>query len=148
MGTGTMAAGRGTFGAMTDPDSLPAEPLSSGEAAAEDEAGADGIGDAVVVSFGQGIALDHGGDTDRSAGPPPDGLRPSAVAGQSVDAPDLSSDPMTMYLRDLSATPLLTREGEAALGEADRGGPAHDAGGPLLQPAGHRGGERLARRDP
>ena len=110
-----MAAGRGTFRTMTDPDSLPAEPLSSGEAAAEDEADADGIGDAVVVPFGQGIALDHGGDTDRSAGPAPDDLRPSAVAGQSVDAPDLSSDPMTMYLRDLSATPLLTREGETAL---------------------------------
>ena len=110
-----MIAARGTFGAMTDPDSLKAEPLSSGEAAAEDEAGADGIGDAVVVPFGQGIALDHGGDADQSAGPPPDGLRPSAEAGQSVDAPDLSSDPMTMYLRDLSATPLLTREGEAAL---------------------------------
>ena len=100
---------------MTDPDSLTAELLSSGNAPAEDEAGADGIGDAVVVPFGQGIAVDHGGDADRSAGPAPDGLRPSAVAGQSVDAPDLSSDPMTMYLRDLSATPLLTREGEAAL---------------------------------
>ncbi len=110
-----MVPARGTFGAMTDPDSLTAELLSSGEAAAEDEAGAGGIGDAAVVPFGQGIAVDHGGDADRSAGPAPDGLRPSAVAGQSVDAPDLSSDPMTMYLRDLSATPLLTREGEAAL---------------------------------
>ncbi|MCY4405765.1 MAG: sigma-70 family RNA polymerase sigma factor, partial [Rhodospirillaceae bacterium] len=32
-----------------------------------------------------------------------------------VDAPGLSDDPMTMYLRDMSATALLTREGEAAL---------------------------------
>ena len=94
---------------MTDPDSLPAELRSFEEAATEDETGTDGIGDAVVVPFGQGHAADE------VAGPAPDGLRPSAEAGQSVDAPDLSSDPMTMYLRDLSATPLLTREGEAAL---------------------------------
>ena len=109
-----MVAARGTFGAMTDPDSLTAELLSSGEAAAEDEAGADGIGDAVVVPFGQGIAVDHGGDADQSARPAPDDLRPAAVAGKGVDAPH-PSDPMTMYLRDLSATALLTREGEAVL---------------------------------
>ena len=100
---------------MTDPDSLPAELRSFEEAATEDETGADGIGDAVVVPFGQGIAVDHGGDADQSAGPAPDDLRPAAAAGKGVDAPDLSSDPLTMYLRDLSATPLLTREGEAAL---------------------------------
>ncbi|MCY4405877.1 MAG: sigma-70 family RNA polymerase sigma factor, partial [Rhodospirillaceae bacterium] len=35
--------------------------------------------------------------------------------GPGVDAPGLSDDPMTMYLRDMSATALLTREGEAAL---------------------------------
>ena len=100
---------------MTDPDSLLAEALSAGEAASEDEAGADGIGDAAVVPFLQGIAVDHDSDAERSAGPASHGLRPSAVAGQSIDAPDLSSDPMSMYLRDLSATPLLTREGEAVL---------------------------------
>ena len=100
---------------MTDPDSLPAEALSTGEAAAEDETGADGIGDAAVVPFGQVAAADGGRNADQGPGPPPDGLRPAAVAGQGVDAPDLSDDPMTMYLRDLSATPLLTREGEAAL---------------------------------
>ena len=100
---------------MTDPDSLPAEPLSSREAAAEDETGADGIGDATVVPFGQIAAADGSGAADQGSGPPPDGSRPAAVAGQGVDAPDLLADPMTMYLRDLSATALLTREGEAAL---------------------------------
>ena len=114
-GSGTKAAAHGTLAAMTDPDSLPVEPLFSGEAAAEDETGTDGTGDAVVVPFVQVAAGDGGGEADQDSGPPPHGLRPSAVAGQSVDAPDLSSDPMTMYLRDLSATALLTREGEAAL---------------------------------
>ena len=110
-----MVAARGTFGDMTDPDSLTAEPLSSGEAAAEDQASADGIGDAVVVPFGRVAAADGGGDADHGPGPPTDGPPPAAVAGQGVDAPDLSEDPMTMYLRDLSATALLTREGEATL---------------------------------
>ena len=86
-GTGKTAAGRGTFGSMTSSDSLPAAPLSSMKTEAEDEAGPERIGDAVVVvPFGPG-----------------------------VDAPGLSDDPMTMYLRDMSATALLTREGEAAL---------------------------------
>ena len=98
---------------MTDPDSLPAELRSFEEAATEDETGADGIGDAVVVPFGQGIAVDHGGDADQSAGPAPDGS--PAAATQGIDATDLPDDPMGMYLRDLSAVPLLTREGEVAL---------------------------------
>ena len=111
-GSGTKAAARGTFAAMTDPDSLPAEPLSFGGAAAEDETGADGIGDAAVVPFGQTAAADGSGEADQGSGPPPDG---PPAAGQGVGVSDGSDDPMTMYLRDLSATALLTREGEAAL---------------------------------
>ena len=100
---------------MTEPDSLPAEPLSFRETAAEDEAGADGIGDATVVPFGQVAVADGGGKADRGSGPPPEDPLRAAVALQGVDVPDLSNDPMTMYLRDLSAVPLLTREGEVAL---------------------------------
>ncbi len=76
---------------MTDPDSLAAEPLS----------------------FEQGIAVDHGGDADQGSGSPPDGSPTAATLG--IDAPDLPGNPMGMYLRDLSAVPLLTREGEVAL---------------------------------
>ena len=103
------AAGRGTFRAMTDPDSLPAELRSFEEAAAEDEAGAAAFADAAAVPVGQGHAADE------VAGPPPDGPPPATAAARGVDARGLSDDPMTMYLRDLSATVLLTREGEAAL---------------------------------
>ena len=110
-----MAAGRGTFRTMTDPDSLPAGPVSFGEGAGEDEAGADGIGDMAVVPFRQVAAADGSGDADRGSGPPTQDPPRAAVALQGVDAPDLSDDPMTMYLRDLSATSLLTREGEVAL---------------------------------
>ncbi|MCY4478553.1 MAG: hypothetical protein OXB97_01530, partial [Rhodospirillales bacterium] len=106
-GTGAITAGRGNFTAMTDPESRPAETLSFGEAAAEDETGADRISDAAAVPVGKGHTADE------VTGPPPDGS--PAAAGQGIDAPDLSEDPMTMYLRDLSAVPLLTREGEVAL---------------------------------
>ena len=114
-GSGKMAAGRGTFRSMTNLDSLPVEPLSSAETAPEDEAGPDRIGDAVVVPFGRGIVPTEGGEADEGAGPPPEGPPAGAAAGQDVGVSDLSDDPMTMYLRDMSATTLLTREGEAAL---------------------------------
>ena len=110
-----MAVARGTFAAMTDPDWLPVELVSFGEAAAENETGPGGTGDAAVVPFGQAAAANGSGEADQGPGPPPDGLPPAAVTGQGVHAPGLSGDPMTMYLRDLSATALLTREGEAAL---------------------------------
>jgi len=97
-----MTAGRANFTAMTDPDSPPAEPLSLAEAARQLEAGAGLIRDAAVVPIRQGLASDEGGEA-------------GAAAAQGIDAPDLSEDPMTMYLRDLSATALLTREGEVAL---------------------------------
>ena len=45
---------------MVDPESLPAEPLSSGETAVEDEAGADRIEDATTVLSRQGIAAARG----------------------------------------------------------------------------------------
>ena len=102
-----MACGRGNVTAMTDTDSLPAEQLSFGEAAAQHETGPDRIADAAVLSTGQ-VCM-----ADEVAGPPPDGS--PAAAERSIDAPDLSEDPMAMYLRDLSAVPLLTREGEVAL---------------------------------
>ena len=108
-----MATGRGTFAAVRDSDSRPAEPPPFGETAAEDEAGAAPFADAVGVPVGQVRTADEDGGLDEVAGPPPDGS--PAAAGQGVDTPDLSDDPMTMYLRDRSATPLLTREGEAAL---------------------------------
>ena len=92
---------------MTDPDSLPAEPRSLEEAAAEDETGADRIADWAAAPAGQGHTADE------VAGPPPDSLL--AATTQGIDAPDLPDDPMGMYLRDLSAVPLLTREGEVAL---------------------------------
>ena len=110
-----MAVARGTFAAMTDPDSLPVELVSFGEAAAKNETGPGGTGDAAVVPFGQAAAANGAGEADQGPGPPPDGLPPAAVTGQGVRAPGLSGDPMTMYLRDMSATALLTREGEAAL---------------------------------
>ena len=91
---------------MTDPDSLPAELRSFVEAAAEDQTGADRIADAAVPVV-------QGHTADEVAGPPPHDS--PAAAGQSIDAPDLSQDPMGMYLRELSAVPLLTREGEVAL---------------------------------
>ena len=94
---------------MTDPDSLPAELRSFEEAAAEDETGADRITESAALPVGQGHTANE------VAGPPPDGPPPATTAGPGVDAPGLSDDPMTMYLRDLSATVLLTREGEAAL---------------------------------
>ena len=102
-----MAAGRGTFMTMTDPDSLPAGLRSLEETAAEDETGADRIADAAAAPVGQGHTADE------VAGSPLDG--PPAAAGQGIDAPDLPDDPMGMYMRDLSAIPLLTREGEVAL---------------------------------
>ena len=110
-----MAAGRATLVVMTDLDSPPVGPLSFGETAAEDETGTDSTGDAAVVPFGQGHTADEDGEADQGSGPPLDGRSPAADAGQGVDAPDPSDDPMTMYLRDLSATTLLTGEGEAAL---------------------------------
>ena len=97
-----MTAGRGNFTAMTDPDSLPAEPLSPAEAARQLEAGAGFVSDAAVVPIRQGLASDEGGEA-------------GAAAARGIGAPDLSEDPMAMYLRDLSATALLTREGEVAL---------------------------------
>ena len=92
---------------MTDSDSLPAEPLSFGEAAAEDEAGADRVED--TVSSGPGIAAAGNGEADRDSGPA------GAVAGASGDDLDRTDDPMTLYLRDVGGKPLLTREGETAL---------------------------------
>ena len=110
-GSGTTATWRGNVATMTDPDSLPAEPLSGGEAAAEDEAGAGCIGDAAAVPSGQGADDNEDAEADDVSGPPPDG----GAAGRGVGVCDLSYDPMTMYLRDMSATALLTREGEVAL---------------------------------
>ena len=110
-----MAVARGTFAAMTDPDSLPVALLSFGEAVAEDKSGTGGTPDAAAVPFGQAAAANGAGEADQGPGPPPDGLPPAAVTGQGVHDPGLSGDPMTMYLRDMSATALLTREGEAAL---------------------------------
>ena len=92
---------------MTDPDSPAAKPLSFWEAVAQHEIGADHIADPAAAPIGQGHAADE------VAGPPPDG--PPAAVGQGIDAPDLSEDPIAMYLRDVSAVPLLTREGEVAL---------------------------------
>ena len=92
---------------MTNPDSSPAEPLSFWDAAAQHEIGADRIADPAAVPVGQDRAAEE------LAGPPPDG--PPAAVGQGIDAPDLSEDPMATYLRDLSAVPLLTREGEVVL---------------------------------
>ena len=115
IGSGTMAAWRGNFATMTDPDSLPAEPLFCAEDAAEDEAGAGRIGNAVAMPTGQGAAADEGGEADDTSTPPLEGPRAGAAAGQAVGVSDLSGDAMTMYLRDMSATALLTREGEAAL---------------------------------
>ena len=92
---------------MTDPDSPAAKPLSFWEAVAQHEIGADHIADPAAAPVGQGYAADE------VAGPPPDG--PPAAVGQGIDAPDLSADPIAMYLRDVSAVPLLTREGEVAL---------------------------------
>ena len=97
-----MTTGRGNFIAMTDSDSPPAEPLSLAEAAPQLEAGVGLVSDAAVVPFRQGLASNERGE----AGEAP---------GEGIAAPDLSEDPMTMYLRDLSATALLTREGEVAL---------------------------------
>ena len=108
-----MATGRGTFAAMRDSDSRSAAPLPSGEAAAEDEASAVPYADAAVVPVGQVRTAGEDGGLDEVTGLPPDGS--PAAAGQGFEIHDLSDDPMTMYLRDLSATPLLTREGEAAL---------------------------------
>ena len=94
---------------MTDSDSLPAEPPSFGEAAAEDEAGADRVEDATAVSSGPGIAAAGDGETDKGSGPA------GAAAGAGGDDLYRTNDPMTLYLRDVGGTPLLTREGEAAL---------------------------------
>ena len=68
-----------------------------------------------MVPFGRGIVPAEGGEADEGAEPPPEGPPAGAAAGQGVGVSDLSNDPMTMYLRDMSATALLTREGEAAL---------------------------------
>ena len=94
---------------MMDSDSLPAEPLSFGEAAAEDEARAGRVEDAAAVPSGPGIAAAGNGEADEGAGPA------GAAAGASGDDLDRTDDPMTLYLRDVGGTPLLTREGEAAL---------------------------------
>ena len=94
---------------MTDSDSLPAEPPSFGEAAAEDEAGADRVEDATAVSSGSGIAAAGDGEADKGPGPA------GAAAGAGGDDLYRTDDPMTLYLRDVGGTPLLTREGEAAL---------------------------------
>ena len=110
-----MAAWRGNFATMTDPDSLPAEPLFCAEDAAEDEAGAGRIENAAAMPTGQGADDDDGGEADDVSTPPPEGPPARAAAGQAVGVSDLSGDAMTMYLRDMSATALLTREGEAAL---------------------------------
>ncbi len=94
---------------MTDSDSLPAEPLSFGEAAAEDEAGTDRVKAAAAVPSGPGIAAAGNGEADEDAGPA------GAAPGASGNDLDRTDDPMTMYLRDVGGTELLTREGEAAL---------------------------------
>ena len=94
---------------MTDSDSLLAEPLSFGEAAAEDGVGADRVEDATAVSSRPGIAATDNGEADEDPGPP------GAVAGASGDDLVRTDDPMTLYLRDVGGKPLLTREGEAAL---------------------------------
>ncbi|MCY4480911.1 MAG: hypothetical protein OXB97_13560, partial [Rhodospirillales bacterium] len=65
-----------------------------------------------AVPFGRGIVPAEGSEAEEGTGPRPE-CPPSA--GRGVAAPDLADDPMTMYLRDMSATALLTREGEAAL---------------------------------
>jgi len=84
--------GSGNFEAMTNSESFRAETLS-GETIAEDEAGANRVEDAAVDSSGPA----------------------SAAADASGEDLDHSDDPMTLYLRDVGGTPLLTREGETAL---------------------------------
>ncbi|MCE2494851.1 MAG: sigma-70 family RNA polymerase sigma factor [Alphaproteobacteria bacterium] len=100
---------------MTNPDSLPVEPLFSVATAAEDEPGPDHIGGVVAVPFGRGIVSAERGQADQGAGPRPAGPPAGTAAGQGVGVSDLSDDPMTLYLHDVGGKPLLTREGEAAL---------------------------------
>ena len=70
--------GSGSFNAMMDSDSLPAEPLSFGEAAAEDEARAGRVEDAAAVPSGPGIAAAG------MAGPPAGARYTSGGCAQTV----------------------------------------------------------------
>ncbi|MDD9992088.1 MAG: RNA polymerase sigma factor RpoD [Rhodospirillales bacterium] len=104
-----MAAGHGNVGAMTASDSFWAEPLSCAEGAAECEAGTNRVEEATVDLSGPGIAAAGNGEADEDSGSAGD------AAGVNDDDLDRTDDPMTLYLRDVGGTPLLTREGETAL---------------------------------
>ena len=95
---------------MRDLDSFRAEPLS-GETTAEDEAIAGCIGGAAAALFGQDIAT-RGNGADQDAVLRPYG--PSPAAGTGGDGLDLSDDPMSMYLRNMSKSALFVLSGEAA----------------------------------
>ena len=113
-GAGAIAAGRGTFGAMTDSDSFPAGPPGSWQDDAADEAGAGRAGHATAGDRDAGIAAADTGEPGDDAARRP-GVPPSAAAGTGGEDPGRTDDPMTMYLRDVGGTAILSREGEVAL---------------------------------
>ena len=80
----------------------------------EDEATAGCIGGATAALFGQGIAT-RGNGADQDAVLRPYSPSPGVAAGTGGDGLDLSDDSMSMYVRDMDSSALLTREGEAAL---------------------------------
>ena len=61
-----------------------------------------------------GIAVADNGEPGDAAARRSDGP-PAAVAGTGGEDPGRTDDPMTMYLRDVGGTSILTREGEVAL---------------------------------
>ena len=97
-----------------DSDSFPAGPFGSGEAVTANETG-DGRTGHTMTGHPEPefVVADNGEPMDdvarRSDGPP------STVAGTGGEDPGRTDDPMTMYLREMGATSILTREGEVAL---------------------------------
>ena len=79
------------------------------------ETGADRIEHPMAALAGPGLAVAPDGEADEAAGRQVDGAPAAAVAGTAAGDLDRTDDPMTMYMRDMGRTALLTREGEVAL---------------------------------
>ena len=76
------------------------------------EAGADRIGDTMTVLSELGIAV---ADSEDALPQPPEPAQTGAAAAPGGNDPGRTGDPVTMFMRDMGRTPLLTHEGEAAL---------------------------------
>ena len=106
------------------PAAVMAAPVREGGDAHRDErdgvpapsaAGADFIEHPMAALSAPGIAVSTSWEADEAAGRQANGIPAVAVAATAAGDLDRTDDPMTMYMRDMGRTALLTREGEIAL---------------------------------